>query len=407
MKEDSSSLEALASATSGEPEPAKPADAPDGNGAVGEATAAGLRPDSRIDRYFRAMTKHKASDLHLKAETPAKFRIQGVIRNVDAKSLASADIESLVFEIMDEAQVELFRKKGSLDFAYQLTGGDRFRINIFRQRGKTSLAARRVPKDILSVKELNLPESLLELAQLHQGLILFAGITGSGKSTSIAAIIEQINRTRACHIMTIEDPIEFLYNDKKAFVNQREVGLDVPDFHDALKDMMREDPDVILIGEMRDEETVGAALAAAETGHLVMGTIHSSSTGATISRILDLFPEESRSQVRTSLVFNLQAIVCLKLLPGLRADIPRVPCCEIMLMNGTIRKLIAEERENEIGAVIRNSYHEGMIDFTESLRRLTEAELISAKTAYTAAPNPDELKMRFKGISVIGGGIIG
>lgn len=361
----------------------------------------------KIDKLFKAMCKHKASDLHIKAETPPKLRLKGSIRNMDVPALANADVEAMIFEIMNERQIARYHEKGSMDFAYQLGDADRFRINVFRQRGKTSIAARRVPREILNYQQLHLPTSLTRLSELHQGLILLAGITGSGKSTTIAAMLEEINRSRACHIVTIEDPIEFLYDDKKAFVNQREIGLDVHNFADALKYLMREDPDVILIGEMRDQETFGAALAAAETGHLVFGTIHASNASSTITRILELFPEEARPLIRTSLVFNLQAIVCLKLLPGLRQDIPRLPACEIMFANSTVRKLISEERDNEIGSVIRGSYHEGMIDFTESLRQLVENELISVKTAYAAAPNPDELKMRLKGISVTGGGIIG
>jgi len=300
-----------------------------------------------------------------------------------------------------------YRERGSIDFAYQLPNEDRFRVNVYRQRGMTSAAIRRVPKDIKTFKELNLPESLASLADLQQGLILLAGITGSGKSTTIAALLEQINRTRPCHIMTLEDPIEFLFDDKVAFISQREVGLDVESYREALKHMMREDPDVVLIGEMRDPETYGAALTAAETGHLVMGTIHSSSAPNTISRILELFPEDSRPLIRSSLVFNLQAIICLKLLPGIQPDIPRVPCCEVLICNSTVRKLIAEGRDRELGLVIRNSVHDGMMDFTESLRQLVDRELISVKTAYAAAPNPDELQMRLKGISVTGGGIIG
>lgn len=361
----------------------------------------------RIDKYFRAMCKHQASDLHFKAGTPAKFRLKGSIRNVDNNALTDEEIQSLVFEIMSEPQIVRYRERGSLDFAHQLDTADRFRINVFRQRGMTSMAARRVPKEIQSFQSLHLPETLSELANLHQGLILVTGITGSGKSTTIASILEEINRTRACHIMTLEDPIEFIYEDKKAFVNQREIGLDVENYDEALRYMMREDPDVVLIGELRDKETYSAALAAAETGHLVFGTIHSSSAGATISRILELFPEQARPLVRSSLVFNLQAIVSLKLLPGLQPDIPRVPAYEIMIANSTVRKLIAEGRDNDLSAVIRNSANEGMIDFTESIRRLVEKEWISVKTAYAAAPNPDELRMRLKGISVTGGGIIG
>ena len=353
------------------------------------------------------MCKHKASDLHLKAKTPAKFRVKGAIRNVDAKPLSSDAIEAMVFEIMDERQIALYRERGSMDFAYQLGDADRFRINVFRQRGMTSMAARRVPREILNFEELNLPPSLSELADLHQGLILLAGITGSGKSTTIAAMLQYINDRRPCHIVTVEDPIEFLFDDAKAFINQREIGLDVANFSDALKYLMREDPDVILIGEMRDQETFSAALAAAETGHLVFGTIHASSASSTVSRITELFPEDARSQIRTSLVFNLQAVICMKLLQGIRPETPLLPCCEIMICNSTIRRMISDERDNEIGAVLRNSYHEGMIDFTESLRQMVENEDISVKTAYAAAPNPDELKMRLRGIMVTAGGIIG
>lgn len=382
------------------PQPSEPSPPDDGAKLV-----RGTSP--RIDRYFRGMSKLKASDLHFKADTPAKFRLKGTIRNIENNALSNAEIEAMIFEIMDERLVDLYRQKGSIDFAYQIEGGDRFRINVFRQRGWTSVAARRVAREILTYKELHLPDSIGQLAQLHQGLVLFAGITGSGKSTSIAAVLEEINQTRACHVMTIEDPIEFLYEDKKAFISQREIGLDVENFQEALKYLLREDPDVILIGELRDQDTFSAALTAAETGHLVFGTIHASSASATIGRLLDLFPEDAHAQIRMSLVFNLQAVICLKLLPGLRPEIPRLPACEVMMVNPAIRKLIAEERDGEIGAVIRNSYHEGMIDFIESLRQLTEQELIAVKTAYAAAPNPDELKMRLKGISVTGGGIIG
>ena len=366
-----------------------------------------VKPKPKIDKYFEYMCEVKASDLHLKAGTPPKFRLKGKIRNADGKPLSNERVEALIFEIMNDFQMKRYAEMGSMDIAYQLGDADRFRINVFRQRGRTSVAARRVPREILGYEQLHLPPALEDLARLHQGLILLAGITGSGKSTTIAAMLEQINRERACHIVTIEDPIEFLYDDKKAFINQREIGLDVHNFADALKYLMREDPDVILIGEMRDKETFGAALAAAETGHLVFGTIHASSSASTIARILELFPEEGRSLIRASLVFNLQAVICLKLLPGIRPDIPRIPACEVMIVNSTCRKMIAEERDNELGAVIRGSYSEGMLDFAESLRMLVEEEFISVKSAYSAAPNPDELKMRLKGISVTSGGIIG
>lgn len=363
----------------------------------------------KLEKLLLPMKKYGASDLHLKAGTPPKYRIKGSIRNLDTGAMSNEEVEELLFEVMSDKHRQQYREKGSTDLAYQLKQerGERYRINVFRQRGMTSAALRRVPREILGYDQLHLPPVLSELAKLHQGLILLAGITGSGKSTTIAAMLEQINQTRACHVVTVEDPIEFLYDDKKAFINQREIGIDVNNFADALKYLMREDPDVILIGEMRDQETFGAALAASETGHLVFGTIHASNAASTITRILELFPDEARPLIRTSLVFNLQAVICQKLLPSIHPDIPRVPAVEIMICNSTVRKLIEEERDNDIISVIRASMHEGMIDWTESLRQLVEKELIAVKTAYSAAPNADELKMRLKGISVSSGGIIG
>ncbi len=388
-----------------EQDPGSEAKVSPGSAAGGGSATSSREP--RINKLLRAVIKNKASDLHLKGDAVPRMRIGGVIRTTASGPLSNAAVEKMMFEIMDSEQQALYREKGSMDFAYQAGDTDRFRINIFRQRGKTSVAARRVPIEILDYDQLHLPPILADIAKLHQGLILVAGITGSGKSTTIAAMIEQINQTRACHIVTIEDPIEFLFEDKKAFINQREIGLDVQNFSDALKYLMREDPDVVLIGELRDEETFSAAIQAAESGHLVFGTIHSSGTASTITRVLELFAEEARELIRSSLVFNLQAIVCLKLLEGIQPDIPRIPAVEIMLANSSIRKLIGNRREHEIINVIRGSYNEGMRDFNESVRMLVEKELISAKTGYAAAPNPDELKMRLKGIHVTGGGIIG
>ncbi len=361
----------------------------------------------KIDKYFRASVKMQASDIHMKADNPPRFRVGGKLRMAKSDPLSNEEIESLIFEIMTDRQRARYQEKGSEDFAYALNVEDRFRINVFRQRGLTSMAARRISKDILGYKELHLPESIGALAGLHQGLILIAGITGSGKSTTIAAMIEQVNATRSCHIVTIEDPIEYLYQDKKAFINQREIGIDVHSFHDALKYLMREDPDVVLIGEMRDAETFSAAIQAAESGHLCFGTIHASGTAGTVTRILELFPEEARDLVRSSLAMNLQGIICQKLLPSIKKGTSRVPTVEIMIATPAIRKLIMEAREHDIRTVIRNSYHEGMIDFSEHLRQLVEREFVTPAVAYEAAPNPDELRMKLKGIEVSGGGLVG
>ncbi len=371
-----------------------------------DSSQPGKRGIARVDKYFRSAMKMGASDLHLKAGSPAHVRLDGRVRPLQGDPFSSEAIEKMMYEIMSPELQDLFEEKGACDFARQV-GDSRFRINVFRQRGLTSVAARRIPRDILSYDALHLPPVLEKLAEHRQGLILLTGITGSGKSTTIASMLQQINESRACHIVTVEDPIEFVYEDKKAFVNQREIGLDVADFHDALKYLMRQDPDVVLIGELRDEETFSAALQAAESGHLCFGTIHASSCAGAISRLLELFPEQTRSLIRSSLQFNLQAIICQKLLSGIQKDVPRIPAVEVMIANSTVRKLIGEARDKDLNSVIKNSYHEGMLDFTESLRRLVEMEMISVKTAYENAPNPEELKMRLKGITVSSGGIIG
>ncbi len=345
------------------------------------------------------MSKEGASDLHLKAGTAARLRLGTRIIPVKGKPLSGDEIAAMAEEILDERQRAFFAEIGSIDVAEELEGADRFRINIYRQRGKVSIAVRRVSRLIPSFGELNLPPQIRPISENTSGVVLVAGITGSGKSTTIAAMIEHINQTRPCHVVTIEDPIEYLYTDKKALINQREVGIDVPDFASALKYLMREDPDVVLIGEMRDRETFAAALQAAETGHLVFGTIHSSGAAQTIGRILDLFDADSRDLVRQSLGFNLRAIICQRLLPCLAKGVDRVPAVEILLNNPSARQMIEEKRDAELAEVIRSSEHEGMQDFTASLLELIEKDYVDPKVAYEAAPNPDELKMRMKGIS--------
>ncbi len=365
------------------------------------------REGPAIDRLFRACTKLGASDLHLKANAPPRFRLGGDIRVAHEPAMTTEEIEDIMFEVISDKQKKYFMEHGALDFAHQVPGQDRFRVNMFRQRGLTSVAARRVTAEIRTFEELGVPPSLRQIAKFHQGLVLLAGITGSGKSTTIAAMINEINENRACHIVTVEDPIEYLFEDKKAFINQREIGIDVADFHAALKYLMREDPDVVLVGEMRDRETFEAAMHASETGHLVFGTIHASSASQTITRILDLFPEEARALVRQSLMFNLKAVVCQKLLPSIHPSRSRIPCCEIMIVNAVIRKLIAEERDADIGAVLKSASKDGMQDFTEAIYRLITDEYLDMKLALEVAPNPDELKMRLKGINTGAGGIIG
>ena len=352
----------------------------------------------------------KSSDLHLKAGLPAMVRVKGDLRPLQGGLLTGDQIRAGIFELLSAKQQAQYEERGAIDFAYDVGpqgDADRFRVNAFQQRGRMSVAARRVSREIRNFKELYLPDSLEKITEFHQGMVLLAGITGSGKSTTIAAMLDYINQRDPVHIVTIEDPIEYLFTDKKAVINQREIGIDVQDFHDALKYLMREDPDIVLIGEMRDIHTFSAAVHAAETGHLVFGTIHASSAAQTISRILDLFPVEERRSVRQALEFNLKAIIAQKLIPSVREGVPIVPTVEIMITNASVRKLIREERDNEIIDVIKACYAEGMVDFTEHIRRLVDTGFIDHKTAYESAPNPDELKMALKGIKGRPAGILG
>ncbi|MBN2445823.1 MAG: PilT/PilU family type 4a pilus ATPase [Phycisphaerae bacterium] len=363
-----------------------------------------------LNKFFKATIKLKVSDLHLKAGKPPTVRRKGDLKPLTGGPLTAEQIRDGIFELLSDKQKEYYQVNGAVDFAYDVGpqgDADRFRVNAFQQRGQMSVAARRVNRTILSFEQLHLPATMAKIAEENQGIVLLAGITGSGKSTTIAAMIDYINERYPVHIVTVEDPIEYLFTDKKAVINQREVGIDVIDFHAALKYLMREDPDVVLIGEMRDQETFSAAIHAAETGHLTFGTIHAASSAQTISRLLDLFPEAERRQVRQALEFNLKAIICQKLIPCIKEGVPLCPTIEIMTTNASIRKLIREERDNEIIDVIRSSYDAGMVDFTENLRRLVETGYIDHATAYESAPNADELRMALKGIRSAGAGILG
>lgn len=371
-----------------------------------------------LNKYFKAVIKLKVSDLHLKADCVPAVRVKGVgggrtkgaLRVMNTGALSDEQIRKGLYEVLSDKQIAQFEDKGAIDFAWDVGvagDADRFRVNAFQQRGKLAVAARRVTREIRRFSELYLPESMAKICEFREGVVLLAGVTGSGKSTTIAAMLDWINERESVHIVTIEDPIEYLFTDKKARINQREIGIDVQTFHDALKYLMREDPDIVLVGEMRDLETFSAAVHAAETGHLVFGTIHASSAASTISRILDLFPETERRAMRQALEFNLKAVICQKLIRSIHPKTPVVPAVEIMISNGSIRKLIREERDNEIINVIRASYAAGMVDFTEMLRRLVETGYIDHETAFEAAPNPDELKMALKGIRTSQSSILG
>jgi twitching motility protein PilT len=291
--------------------------------------------------------------------------------------------------MLNERNLKIFEETGGADFAYLVDVDGtpwRFRVNMLRQLGKVGLVARRVNNNIPNFEGLFLPPSIENLCKFDQGMILLAGVTGSGKSTTIASMLNWINRHYQKHILTLEDPVEFMFSEDKCLINQREIGIDVINFEIGMKHAVREDPDVMLVGEMRDHETFMTAIHAAETGHLVFGTIHASSAASTIGRILDLFPQEMHPALRSAIAFNMRGMV--------------------MLFNGTIRKLILEEQDSKLADAIRIGAADGMQNFTMSLKELVEKDLIDRATAFEVAPNVDELKMALKGINVKSAGIL-
>jgi len=352
-----------------------------------------------LEKLLRLMNKYQASDLHLKVGNPPIMRVQSKIRYFDAEDFDGPTVQRMLEDILTPDQKATFASGRDLDFAYSVPKVGRYRINAFRQRGSVSLAIRRVNVDIPTFEELHLKvEAMRRLASYRQGLVVLAGVTGSGKSTTLASMIEFINSHRRCHIITIEDPIEYLYRDKKAFVNQREIGIDVPSFGDALKSVVRQDPDVILIGEMRDTDTFETALTAAETGHLVFGTLHSSNVSQTVGRILDMFPSDRERAIRQALAFSLKGIVCQKILPSCREGIGLVPAQEILIVNPTVQKLIYEGEDKKIDGIVRSSREEGMQDFNQSLMDLVAEGLIDERVALEASHNAEQLTMNLKGI---------
>jgi twitching motility protein PilT len=365
------------------------------------------RREPEVNKLFRMVMKHEGSDLHLKVGLPPMMRLKGDIRQMQMPPLSQEEMERLLFPILTERMKRILEETGGADFAH-VVGNDecRFRVNLFRQRGRLSLVARRVNTKVPTFEKLGLPPSIEKLCHHDQGMIILAGITGSGKSTTIASMLDYINERERVHILTIEDPIEFMFVDKKAVVNQREVGIDVIDWHTALKHAVRQDPDIILVGEMRDKDTFEAGLIAAETGHLVFGTIHASSAPSTIGRILDLFPADMHSAIRQGLAFNLKGIVAQKLLPSIKPGVQRVPTNEMMFMNPTIRDLILKAEDKKLPDAIRIGFLEGMVDFTENLRQLVERGDVDRATALEVAPNPEALKMVLKGIKVSTPGIL-
>jgi twitching motility protein PilT len=352
-----------------------------------------------LQKILSYAIKHGASDVHLATNNPPAVRIDGVIRFIrDADDLTSEDLDSFISELMGEERKKRFLETGDADLSYNVPGMGRFRVNCLKQRGAYGIVMRYVKSKIPSLEELHLPdESMDAIARSPRGLVLVTGTTGSGKSTTIASLIDIINENRRCHIVTLEDPIEYLHTNKRSIVTQRELSIDTRDWDVALRAVMREDPDVILIGEMRDAETFQACISASETGHLVFSTLHTTNAMMTIDRILDLFPSTQQEQIRSQLALQLRACVAQRLLPSADGE-GRVPAVEVLFNSPAIAELIREDNIRQIPNVIAGGANEGMQTFNMSLEKLVKAHLVTEEDAYLASDNPEELKMNLQGI---------
>ncbi|OBT17374.1 twitching motility protein PilT [Vibrio sp. UCD-FRSSP16_10] len=332
-----------------------------------------------ITELLRFSVKHNASDLHLSSGLPPMVRIDGDVRRLEMPEFSEAEVHALIFDIMDDAQRSEFESNLELDFSIELSGVGRFRVNAFNQSRGSSAVFRTIPTVIPTLEQLNCPPIFEKIVNYEKGLVLVTGPTGSGKSTTLAAMVDYINRNHNKHILTIEDPIEFVHQSSKCLVNQREVHRDTHSFKAALRSALREDPDVILVGELRDQETISLALTAAETGHLVFGTLHTSSAAKSIDRIIDVFPAGDKNMVRSMLSESLRAVIAQKLLK--RNGGGRVACHEIMLANPAIRNLIREDKVAQMYSIIQTGAALGMTTMEQSVNQLMQQDLVSREEA--------------------------
>jgi twitching motility protein PilT len=347
-----------------------------------------------LDDLLRQMPVLDASDLHLRVGEPPVMRVHGHLQRLDQYPiLEPGDPEEIMFAVMDERRQAAYQQMWEMDMAYELEDVARFRVNCFRQKGCLGAVLRRIPIDIKTIDELGLPPILKRVALLPRGLVLVTGPTGSGKSTTLAGMVDEINRSLKKHIVTIEDPIEFVHMDKKCVVNQREIGQDTHSFPSALKRVVRQAPDVILVGEMRDLETISLAITAAETGHLVFATLHTTDAMQTVDRAIDVFPPQQQSQIRTQLAVTLQAVVCQALLP-LKGGGGRVPAFEVMLGTHGIRAAVREGKTHMLYNMIQAGADEGMIVLDQYLVGLVQQELVSFEEALAKSSYPKEFYMR-------------
>jgi twitching motility protein PilT len=352
-----------------------------------------------IDELLNLMVEHKGSDLHIKAGVPPVIRINGQLVTAGNEPLSPDTTLALAGSMLSAAQRRNMEEGCyEMDLAYSIENLARFRVNIFKQCGTVEIAVRMVPIEVPALEALGLPPIVKDLTRHNRGLVLVTGPTGSGKSTTLAAMIEQINISRSCHIVTIEDPIEFLYKDKKSLVSQREIGLDTDSFASALKHVLRQDPDVILIGEMRDPETIATAITAAETGHLVLSTLHTADAAQTLDRIIDVFPSGQQMQIRLQLANNLQGIISQRL-PARKDGSGRALATEILIASPTIRDMVLEKASARTiyGEMQKGSFH-GMHTLNQSLVELCRQEIITYEEALSQADNPREFDLNMRGI---------
>ena len=348
-----------------------------------------------IDAALHWLVEHEGSDLHVKVPAPPMARVHGELRPIEgAEPLDSEDTENALRRILtDPRLLEEFEREGEVDFSYAIPGLSRFRVNAFRQRGHISIALRAIPFQVRTVDDLGLPPVIRELAEEQRGIILLTGTTGSGKSTTLAAMVDHINSTRARHIITLEDPIEYLHRDKRSIINQREVGDDTESFARAMRRVLRQDPDAILIGEMRDEETVRTALAAAETGHLVLSTLHTLDATETVNRIIDFFPPHLQQQARVMLAATLRGVVGQRLVKRAGGD-GRVAVCEVLVVTGRVQDLILNPQETgRLTEVIAEGEYYGMQTFDQALLKHVMAGTLDEEVAYETASSPHDFKL--------------
>ncbi|MBW2340730.1 MAG: type IV pilus twitching motility protein PilT [Deltaproteobacteria bacterium] len=340
---------------------------------------------AQIDAFFKLMNDQQASDLHLAAGKQPILRVKGELERVKYKPLDNDSLKSMLFEITPEHKIKVFEETGDVDFAYEIPGLARYRANFFKQNNGIAAAFREIPGQILTCEDLGLPPVIKQLATLPRGLVLVTGPTGSGKSTTLAAIIDEANKTRKDHIITVEDPIEFVHVSKKAMINHREVGIHTRSFAAALRGALREDPDIIMVGEMRDLETIDLAIEASLTGHLVFSTLHTSSAPKTIDRVIEVFPADQQAQVRSTLADGIRAVICQSLFRRQNArpgDMGRVAALEIMIGTPAVRNLIREQKIFQIPSAIQTGKKYGMQSLDDAIMELLTKKTVSAEEAY-------------------------